>query len=272
MARIVIGENPDGLHGSADAGAFDGERPDPGAPQTAGPQLAMAREEVLSWIAHEIRTPLGIALTAAELLAGELSGAPHPGLRRLDMIRTQIHRVSDLVSSILDAVRLEDGRMVLTLAPIDVRDLVAETIDYWRATAPAMPLVARVPAEPVWALIDASKTRQIIDNLVSNAWKHAAPSTVEIAVERGADQVRLHVRDQGRGIAGEHLDRIFDRFYRAGSGARGHGLGLYIGAALSRLQGGELSVVSAPGVGSTFTLAVPVHRPDGATAAGAGTE
>ena len=106
---------------------------------------------------------------------------------------------------------------------------------------------------------DKERLRQVLDNLLSNAVKYGLPSKmVRIEVSADAGEARISVTDDGRGIPRENLPQVFDRFHRiAGQGGGGHGLGLYIAAALARLHGGELTVDSELERGSTFTLRLP---------------
>jgi signal transduction histidine kinase len=218
---------------------------------------------MLSWVAHEIKTPLSAALTLAELtMRGFESGeTPDTTAKRLVKMRRQLLRMDELVNAALDAAQLQEGGMEVELVPTDFRELVERAVHYFGDLYPEVAFeLADGPSVEIEA--DAQRLRQILDNLLSNAVKYGAKNgNVEIWLAATDRSASVSVKDYGRGIPQSELPHIFDRFHRvAGSGGRGHGLGLYIAAALSRLHGGEIGVESTPGGGSTFTLTVPLHR------------
>ena len=229
-----------------------------GRPTNASP-LAIAREEMLSWISHEIRTPLSAAVMAADLLRRELSASHHTGERRVENVLRQLRRVDELVKSILDASALEDGRLQVSLDRFDLASLVREAVFFWQTASPEMPIRLEAPDNPIWVDADRDRTRQILDNLLSNGLKHGrSPRGLEVQVI-STEEAQVMVRDHGDGISSEELPRVFDRFYRANGASRGHGLGLYIASALARVQGGNLRVESERGNGATFILALPAN-------------
>lgn len=236
--------------------------PRPGAPPANVSPVTLAREDMLNWVAHEIKSPLSTALMNAHLLKREQDGADdsQPSARRLDAIIRQLYRMDELVTSILDAARLDEGRLVLTLEPHSLGAVIAPWLAAFREVHTDIELSFEEPKAPVLARIDAQRFRQIVDNLLSNAVKYGVPPkrlTVEVRAENGEGLVA--VRDFGRGIPAAELPRVFDRFHRVeGTGGRGHGLGLYICAALARLHGGRISVESTLGKGSTFTIHLPL--------------
>lgn len=222
--------------------------------------LSLAREAMLSWVAHEIKSPLSAALTASHLALRGLENdeAPSALARRLKVISRQLVRMDELVTSILDAAQLQEGKLELDLEPIDIDEWLGKVADFWRDLHPEwrFPLSA---SEELVVNGDRERLRQVLDNLISNAIKYGGPSkTVQIEARSTDRSVLISVTDDGRGIAADDLPHIFDRFHRvAGQGGRGHGLGLYIAAALARLHGGELTAESQVGRGSTFTLSIP---------------
>src|SRR5207245_409888 len=114
---------------------------------------------------------------------------------------------------------------------------------------------------PRWALGDADRTRHILLNLASNAVRYTPHGSITFALETNGKMVGASVRDTGPGIAAEHVERIFDRFFRVDQSRSrdlgGTGLGLAIARLLAELQGGHITVDSSPGVGSTFTVWLP---------------
>jgi two-component system sensor histidine kinase/response regulator len=235
------------------------KRPDGFVPQPAEstPPSALLREDMLSWVAHEIKTPLSAAVTGTELAMRSLrTNDPAEAIEnRLKRVVRQLTRMNELVNACLDAAQLQDGKLEVELERTDLRTIVEHAVADHREEHPE---IAFELAEggPILVDVDASRLRQILDNLLSNAVKYGGPvNRIVVAVESGERSAMVSVRDHGRGIAKDQLPQIFDRFHRVpGGGGRGHGLGLYIAAALARLLGGEITVQSTPGEGSTFKL------------------
>lgn len=254
----------DGLQAAEQAGPARGFRAAPG--DEVSP-ITLAREAMLSWVAHEIKSPLSAALTASQLaLRGIENNEDAATLeKRLGMIGRQLVRMDELVSSVLDAAQLQDGKLHLDLEDMDIGEWVTKLIDSWRDVHPDYRFEAAIERGLV-VMADRERIRQVVDNLISNAIKYGGGAKLVRIDVRSTDHiVVIKVTDEGAGIPPEELPHIFDRFHRvAGQGGRGHGLGLYIAAALARLHGGELTVESRVGRGSTFTLALPRKLGDAA--------
>jgi signal transduction histidine kinase len=229
--------------------------------QTSKTALNLARAEMLSWVAHEIKTPLSAARLNLELMIRQLSGDEADAQRRRGLLALQqLNRMATLVSSVLEASQLSDGRIKLQREPCDLAAFLQDVTRYWRDTRPDVEFALALPLETVTAMVDPERVRQILNNLVSNAVKYGgAAARVELSLERSPGRVLIAVTDHGQGMDAAELPRIFDRFHRAeGSTGQGHGLGLYIAAALARLHGGTLQVRSERGEGTTFTLSLPL--------------
>lgn len=226
-------------------------------PRPDASAAVLAREEMLSWVAHEIKTPLSTALTATELsMRGIRMGEPvETTEHRMKRIVRQLTRMNELVNAVLDAAQLQDGKFEVALERTDLRSVVEHAVADHREEHPEVAFELNEGA-PILVDADPSRLRQILDNLLSNAIKYGGPiNRIIVAIESGDVSAAVTVRDHGKGIAKEQLPHIFDRFHRVpGGGGRGHGLGLYIAAALARLLGGEITVESTPGEGSTFKL------------------
>jgi two-component system, sensor histidine kinase and response regulator len=242
-----------------------GERPErpAGMPLTQAPETAvnLARAEMMSWVAHEIKTPISSARLNVELMLRHLSGDAADAQRRRGTVALQqLDRMATLVSSVLEASQLSEGRIKLQLEPCELRTFLQGVARYWRDTRPEVEFILELPAEAVTIQVDPERVRQILNNLVSNAVKYGGTSgRVEFALERSPGRAVISVTDYGQGMDASELPRIFDRFHRAaGSTGQGHGLGLYIASALAQLHGGSLQVRSQRGEGSTFTLSLPL--------------
>jgi two-component system, sensor histidine kinase and response regulator len=243
-----------GLCAAREVGPPGGFRP---VPSGAVSPVSLAREDMLSWVAHEIKTPLSAAFAAAEL-ALRAGGFPDGQERRLHTIKRQLTRMNELVNAVLDAAQLQDGRLEVKLEPADLGEIIEGAVAYFRDLN-ADVRFSLEESEPVEIEADPQRLRQIVDNLLSNAVKYGGPANeVRVMVTATERNAVVTVSDRGPGIPKEQIGHIFDRFHRVpGSGGRGHGLGLYIAAALARLLGGEITVTSVIGDGSTFRLTLP---------------
>jgi signal transduction histidine kinase len=232
----------------------DGFAPQPAADTS---HLSLVREDMLSWVAHEIKTPLSTALTGTELAMRSLraNDPVETTEQRLKRVVRQLTRMNELVNAVLDAAQLQDGKLDVELERADLRSIVEHTVADHREEHPDVTFEL-TEGGPILVDVDASRLRQILDNLLSNAVKYGGPvNRVVISVDGSEVSAIVRVRDHGKGIAKDQLPHIFDRFHRVpGGGGRGHGLGLYICAGLARLLGGEITVESTPGEGSTFAL------------------
>ena len=151
-------------------------------------------------------------------------------------------------------------------APFDLTAVVDEVREITEAMVLGRDLAVHATAlPPRWALGDADRTRHILLNLASNAVRYTPNGSITFALETDGKMVGVSVRDTGPGIAPEHVERIFDRFFRVDQSRSrdlgGSGLGLAIARLLAELQGGHITVASTPGAGSTFTLWLPAAEP-----------
>jgi two-component system, sensor histidine kinase and response regulator len=221
---------------------------------------ALVREAMLGWVAHEIKSPLSAALMASQLALRGIEHQEEPATlkRRLTIIARQLVRMDELVTSILDAARVEEAKLELDLELVDIVQWVVQITDYWKELHSDYEFPVS-NGERLFVEADRERLRQVIDNLISNAIKYGGPSKrIDVGIRSNDSDVFISVSDSGKGIAPSELPHIFDRFHRvAGQGGRGHGLGLYVAAALARLHGGELTVESQVNHGSTFTLRIP---------------
>lgn len=232
-------------------------------------QTERARSAFLASISHEIRTPLNAVIASAELLLA--SALPETQRSLVETIRVGGESLLAIANNVLDLSKMEAGRLEIVAEPVDVRAIVEAVITLFRRDAERKGLAftaAIDPALPSLVMTDGTRLRQILINLVSNAIKFTDRGSVLITadvVDPNADQpqVALAVHDTGIGIAAEQLPRLFQPFTQLdGERTRrgGAGLGLAISAQLAHVMGGELSVASQPGRGSTFTLRLPVER------------
>ncbi len=214
-------------------------------------------------LSHELRTPLASILAYCDLLQSAEEPLPWDEVR--DTIATivrQSERLLDQVNGVLDLAKLEAGRLVLALGPVDLAVVCAEALQTVRplAEAKGLTIALDVPEDLPQAWGDESRTVQALINLAGNAVKYTERGRVTIRARAESQAVTVEVEDTGPGIAPEDLRGLFDEFRQTGSAAhrrRGTGLGLAIARRLIALQSGQLSVRSAVGEGTTFAFTLP---------------
>ena len=210
---------------------------------------------------HELRTPLTHLRAQVQWALAE--GRSEPEVRdALMAMERGLERTTKMVEELLLIARGENRQLALARAPFDLRMVVEEVKEITEAMAVDRELAVRAgPLDPAWALGDADRTRHILLNLASNAVRYTPRGEITFSLRRNSAVVGASVRDTGPGIAPEHVERIFDRFFRIDQSRSralgGTGLGLAIARLLAELQGGEITVESAPGAGSTFTVWLP---------------
>ena len=227
-----------------------------------------AKSEFIANMSHELRTPLNAIAGYVELLQMEVRG-PLTEQQRDDLRRIgQNQRVLlALINDVLNFAKLEAGHVEFELTDMPVHECLAAM------EALVMPqLIARqlryeyVPVEKsLTAFADREKVQQIVLNLLSNAIKYTADEGhITLSASAAKGSVLIRVEDTGRGIPQGKLEKIFEPFVRVDTGysrrTEGTGLGLAIGRDLARAMGGDITVTSAPGKGSTFTLRLPARR------------
>jgi signal transduction histidine kinase len=226
-----------------------------------------AKSDFLAMMSHELRTPLTAIIGFGDLLYEGISG-PLGELPRsqIGRIRQGARHLLALIEDILSYSRIEAGKQELSIETVNVGDLARDAAGVVEplATKKGLALRVSVPDVRVAIATDARKLRQILLNLLGNAVKFTERGEVVLTVEHGADGgVAFRVRDTGGGIAPTHLERIFQPFEQVDTSLanrhQGTGLGLGLSRKLAHLLGGELSVESELGVGSTFTLLLPAR-------------
>jgi len=223
------------------------------------------RDEFIAVAAHELRTPVTALLANTQLLlrrAERGAGLGERDTRAVRAIGALGERVAALVERLLDLARIEQGRLVMRLAPLDLAAFAAEVVESHRPTFTQHTVALERPAGPVPVRGDEERLTQMLGNLLSNAATYSpAGTTVAVRVARDGDTVLLEVRDEGAGIPSEALPRLFERFYRAPDSdltyTGGLGLGLYLAKEIVERHGGTITAASAEGRGSVFTVRLP---------------
>jgi signal transduction histidine kinase len=233
------------------------------ADQLAG--LEKAKSEFLRLASHELRGPAAMLGGYLSLIEDESLG-PIPARLRpvLPMLKAKAAQINLLANEMVEAARLEDGRLQLKRKRIDLRQVVQKNVLAAQMAASSRHRVRfddQVGRE-LWLLGDLMRLEIIIGNLLDNAVKYSPRGgDVTARLSTASGRALLSVRDQGLGIAPEDLDRLFVRFGRLPQHTEipGTGLGLYLARELARLHGGDISAVSKPGEGSEFTLSLPLE-------------
>ena len=224
-----------------------------------------AKSRFLAMVSHEIRTPLSGILSMSDLLLDTSLTPEQTTYARA--VEASGDTLLSLIDQILDFSKIEAGRLDLEARPFDLHALVEEMVELIapRAQAKELAIASYVDDDvPRRVVGDAARLRQVLLNLAGNAIKFTDQGGVEIVVERGSGphEIDFVVHDTGIGVSPAEHDRIFLEFEQADSGAArkfaGTGLGLAISRRISERMGGHIDVASAPGVGSSFRVTVPL--------------
>ena len=178
-------------------------------------------------------------------------------------ILEQTTRMERMITDLRELVQVEGGQLTLRAAPVDLGELARQGADRVRSQRTGHSVRIEAPGVPIVGQWDRDRLGQVLDNLLGNAIKYSPEGgEVVIRVESAPGEARLSVADEGPGIPPTIVPHLFERFYRGEhrAGDAGLGLGLYISRMLVEAHGGRIRVTSAPGRGSTFTMALPFER------------
>jgi PAS domain S-box-containing protein len=226
-----------------------------------------AKGEFVSQVSHELRTPLTAIKGHVELLLDDphLTDEQRESLR---IVRQNADRGTALISDLLDLTRIETGRLRLALDAVNLRILIKEVVASFKPLAEEKNQEIWVDVPPTlrsaWG--DPRRVTQVLSNLLSNAHKYTPPGgQIRVTARDELSWIRTEVRDTGIGISPEDQRQLFRSFFRASNRvtreAGGTGLGLALSRSLVELQGGRLTCVSEPGLGSTFAFTLPLPPP-----------
>lgn len=222
------------------------------------------KSQFLNLASHELRGPVTVIRGYVSMLEGGLFGNLNErGRKAAGVMAAKVSEMNELIEEMIEAARLEEGGLTLHTVEADLRDIARS------AAATVAPLaearhrvVLDLPERRVRVNVDPDRTKTIIANLLSNAIRYSpAGGQITCHVRARAGVARVAVTDQGLGIAHDDLPTLFTRFGRVitpqTEHLKGTGLGLFLGRQLARLQGGDITVASVEGKGSTFTLQLP---------------
>jgi len=235
--------------------------------QAANQELARAnklKSEFLANVSHELRTPLSAIIGFSQILLDGIDGPVNEEQKQdISQVNKSGQSLLALINQILDLSKIEAGKMELTLERVDLPALISSVLDSISPLAQAKGLQIDTRFAPGLPALeaDAGRLKQIVINLLSNAVKFTERGHIEILAQPSGRMVRIAVKDTGIGISAESQKVIFEEFVQGdGSSTRRHGgtgLGLSIVRRLVEMHGGAITVLSEPGLGSTFTFTVP---------------
>lgn len=217
------------------------------------------RESFVAGLTHDLRTPLTAVTGAADNLLGEIAGKLTDDQREyVEIIREHALRLNATIGELLEAARVEAGKIALAVSEVDVREVADEVRRGLEPLARERGLAVDVEGASAPLVADREKLRRVLENLVGNAVKYTPRGGhVAVAVTPASDRVEVTVRDDGPGIPADVLPRLFDRYVQGAAGQAGTGLGLSIARNLVRLHGGDVTVASKPGQGNEFLVVLP---------------
>ena len=225
-------------------------------------RLDRVRRDFVANVSHELKTPVAAIRALAETAATAMQSDDHAtAVRFIERLGTESARLAGLVTDLLDLSRVEAGGE-LYRSNVDLDALLVEAADRGRVVGEVKDIEIVVHETDIHIEADASQLAMAVKNLVDNAVRYSEGGKVELAADRLGDLVRITVADQGIGIPSDELSRIFERFYRVDKGRSratgGTGLGLAIVRHVIENHGGQINVESELGVGTTFTVTLPI--------------
>jgi two-component system sensor histidine kinase BaeS len=213
-------------------------------------------------LSHDLRNPLAIALGFAEM--AEDDALSHDDrAHALSGVRRALWEMQQLVENVLDGSADQAGALVPSPEPLDLESLCRESLAATHILLRRRPIVLTGALEPeLLVFADRHRLARVIANLLGNACKYTIAGEIHLQTRSNGRSAVIRVQDTGPGIAADALPHIFDRYRRAHAGGPGGaGLGLAIAHRLTECMGGTLDVASAVGVGSTFTVTLPLCDP-----------
>ncbi len=227
------------------------------------------RDEFLSIAAHELKTPLTTLMGNIDLIqrrARREGGLSERDTRSIGVATQQARRLKQMIDSLLDLSRLELGQLSIDPKPLDLGQLARRVVDEVQPGLLQHSITCRTPGTAVMIDGDEVRLEQVIQNLLQNAVRYSPNGgriEVVVAADEQAELASLHVRDQGIGIPAEAMAQLFERFYRVPDSTIEHihgvGIGLYVVKEIVTLHGGAVEVASEAGIGSTFTVNLPLR-------------
>jgi len=225
----------------------------------------LAKSRFLANMSHELRTPLNSIIGFSRLALRD-PALPEPQKRRLSSVYTSGEHLLQMINELLDVSRIEAGSVTVNMAPVELKAFVTDLADEFELKAEPGPVKFETELAfegPVWTLTDPLRVRQVLTNLLNNAFKFTRAGSVALCARREGDRIVFEVRDTGLGIPSGEVTRVFEPFFQASNHTEhqhGVGLGLHICRRLVEVLNGEITVESFLGQGSTFRVVLPVNH------------
>lgn len=231
-------------------------------------ELDRAKEEFISMLSHELKTPIFPIMGYTDMLiSGSMGNVTEKQKEKLKIIAKNAAGLSRLVSDMLDMSKLELKRMKIELSQEDIRDIAKEVVDTLGLIGKSKNIGIMLNApEKIKVSCDRKRILQVMNNLLTNAIKFSKEGgKIEITVSKDADNAKVSVKDKGLGISKDDQKQLFSRFFQVTKGTSreyggGTGLGLAISRGIVEMHHGKIWLESAPGKGSTFTFTLPLHQ------------
>ncbi|HMH26920.1 MAG TPA: HAMP domain-containing sensor histidine kinase, partial [Gemmatimonadaceae bacterium] len=221
-----------------------------------------ARDELVGVVSHDLRNPVAaVKMLSRMMLRGPNNGGPE-SREHIELIAQAAEQMDALIRDLLDVNRLDGGKLVISPVPVDPSVLLTDSLQTLRPLveekAISLDLQIETPLPQVMA--DRERIQQALSNLVGNAIKFSPTgSKIVVGARRAPEDVIISVLDRGKGIAAEHLPRVFDRYWQSSRTDRqGAGLGLAIAKGIVEAHGGRIWIESTPGEGTTASFSLPL--------------
>lgn len=236
-------------------------------------RLVGANQENLSYLAHELKTPLNSIIGYSELFLRQEKKPPEikdslPGIEHIERVLRNGRQLLRLINDALELSRADAGKIQLRLRPTNVQSIISTVVEVMQPMADAKGLKLAITSDspPKQVIADSQRLQQIITNLLSNAIRYTESGSIELHCHQvGTEKWAFAITDTGIGIASADKNRIFDPFFQVGEPGKQQfspdstGLGLAIVSRLVKLLQGNIELVSEIGVGSTFTVILPLE-------------
>lgn len=218
----------------------------------------------MSLVSHEFRTPLSIIDSTAQRITRRRNKITSEELKtRAAKVRDAVERMTCLIDKTLYISCLDSGKIPFAPATIKIKELIQQVSEHQAELSPDHDICLDIESLPDQLMADPALLDQVFSNLLSNAVKYSpGGGHVDITGWQEEDLVLISVRDHGMGISKDEMPRMFERFFRAKSAAivPGTGIGLSLCKEFAKMHGGEVSVDSIEGEGSTFTIRLPISQ------------
>ena len=225
-------------------------------------ELNKYKDEFMAMASHELKTPLTVIKANIQVLQQKIASDPN-GIF-IDKTLSQVNKLSDLISSLLDVSKIQSGKLEINLSIFDMATLVKEVVANLQQTTSTHTIIFNSPGKEILANADRERIEQVLVNLIMNAIKYS-PKAKDVTVDcyEKDGKINVSIKDNGIGIPSEDIQNIFTSFYRVrglASSFAGSGIGLYISSEIIKRHGGEIWAESKVDEGSVFYFSIPIAK------------